>query len=441
MKLIQKKYYTKAQRKKHYIVVTLMSIVILFLIIVSFWLLPKLRKTDSGLQVKVEYPKAYASDSKGQTTVADNNPVTDDFSRDLNYFSYLTASKILEDHEQVNYSPISLYYALAMTSTGAKGKTAQEFQQLLGQQSIKDLSISCGNLYRQLYRDNKSCNLKLANSLWMNQSHKQETIVFEHEFLANAARNFYASSHIVDFAYPSAGKAMSEWISQETQNTLAPKFKVEEDQLMALINTVYFKGQWENQFNKQSSQKDTFTSENGKQNSYTFMNTAESGSFKVSDNYICASLPMKDHCSMVFVLPNEGGKLQELTSSPKTLQKIFESPMEDSGLITWKMPQMDFSSSLDLNGMLKSLGLISAFEDSANFSGMSTTPLLITSVKQDTMISVDESGVTASAYTKVDMAKSSMPEKTFAMILDRPFLYAIKASNGSLLFIGRYDGQ
>lgn len=153
---------------KRYLKFVIIALAILVLFICSFVLLSNFFKDSSGPQIKVNYPNAYAFDSDKQLNVQKTNPVKDDFSTDLTNFSFQTAAKLLTEHEQINYSPLSLYYALAMTSTGAAGKTADEFQTLLGQRSNKDLSIECGNLFRQLYRENKVCKLKLANSLWMN---------------------------------------------------------------------------------------------------------------------------------------------------------------------------------------------------------------------------------------------------------------------------------
>ncbi len=426
---------------KRYLKFAIIALAILVLFICSFVLLSNFFKSSSGPEVKVNYPKAYALNSDNQLNVWKQNPVKDDFSTDLTDFSFQTAAKLLTEYDQINYSPLSLYYALAMTSTGANGKTADEFQTLLGQRSNKDLSIECGNLFRQLYRENKVCKLKLAYSLWMNQTTHQESTTFKTEFVSNAARNFYASSHIVDFSAASAGKAMSNWISEQTNHQLSPKIETTDKQLLALINTVYFKAQWETQFDQSRTADDTFTSSDGSTHNCAFMNQVLSASFTKGTNYIKASLPLKDNCSMTFVLPNEGTTIKDLASSPENLSKIFHEKQTHYGNITWKLPKIDFSSSLNLKDMLNSLGLTSAFKESADFSGITNTPLLISLVRQDTRIKVDEKGVTASAFTQINMDKTSMPQEPAEMILDRPFLYAITASNGSILFMGTYNGQ
>ena len=81
-----------------------------------------------------------------------------------------------------------------------------------------------------------------------------------------------------------------------------------------------------------------------------------------------------------------------------------------------------------------------AFKSSADFSAMSTTalPLWISEVIHKAFIKVDEEGTEAGAATIVMMAGgkfSSEPE--FQMIVDHPFIYAIRDhKSGILLFLG-----
>ena len=86
--------------------------------------------------------------------------------------------------------------------------------------------------------------------------------------------------------------------------------------------------------------------------------------------------------------------------------------------------------------MLKELGVKLAFESNADFTGITDQMAYISNIQQETHISIDEEGVEASAFTQIDYTGSAMPEGRADMILNRPFIYGITASNGSLLFIG-----
>ena len=101
----------------------------------------------------------------------------------------------------------------------------------------KTLSTESGNLYRQLYKDNKIGKLKIANSLWLGNGTNDGLVRFKDSFIDNATKNFYASSYNVDFADIETGKAMGKWISENTNGTLSPKIKTKPDQIQSIINT------------------------------------------------------------------------------------------------------------------------------------------------------------------------------------------------------------
>ena len=90
---------------------------------------------------------------------------------------------------------------------------------------------------------------------------------------------------------------------------------------------------------------------------------------------------------------------------------------------------------------LERLGITAAFGDRADFSNLSRTPAYVSSVAQESHIGLDENGVEASAYTKVDiMEMSALPDPSvigeLELNLNRPFLYEIRTRQGIPLFIG-----
>jgi serine protease inhibitor len=86
------------------------------------------------------------------------------------------------------------------------------------------------------------------------------------------------------------------------------------------------------------------------------------------------------------------------------------------------------------------LGVSKAFdENAADFSAITDDVRpFISAIKQETFITIDEVGVEAAAYTKVDMSVTSIiiPENRIEMTLNRPFIYCVTSQNGMPLFIG-----
>jgi serpin B len=145
---------------------------------------------------------------------------------------------------------------------------------------------------------------------------------------------------------------------------------------------------------------------------------------------------MKSGSSMIFVLPDPEMDLQGLLSSANRLKDAFEGGDRAYGQITWKIPKFVFGSELDLVETLKDLGVRAAFEQTADFSGITDHMAFISSIIQNTHIAVDEKGVEASAFSKIDYYGAAKPEGQADMILDRPFLYGIRSATGQMLFIG-----
>ena len=135
---------------------------------------------------------------------------------------------------------------------------------------------------------------------------------------------------------------------------------------------------------------------------------------------------------MVFILPDEGVTVQSLLSSPESVKNIFEGGEDFSGEVVWQIPKFDFSSSFDLTDMLKDLGI----DENSDFSAISDDIISLSSVIQQTNISIDEKGVKASAFTSIQYSGAMPPEDRADMILNRPFIYGITDSMGNLIFVG-----
>ncbi|MDW2800895.1 serpin family protein [Clostridium boliviensis] len=397
------------------------------------------RNPHSESILDVVYPNAFAfEDDDTRRKVREENPVVDNFIAAINDFSYKTGALVLTDEgKNINYSPLSLYYALSIAASGAKSETETQLLDLLGIGNIQELSAQSGNLYRLLYRDNEIGKLKIANSIWLDDDVNDEAILFKDDFVKGSAENFYASSQRVDFASEETGKAMADWISSNTNGTLSPKIETDPDQILTILNTVYFYDQWINRFNKNKTAEDVFYLSNGSEVKSDFMNqTFGSAGFTKGKGYTRAGLSLKNAGQMIFILPDEGVSPYDLITSAEQMKEVFEGGESFNGEVVWKIPKFSFSSKLSMTDLLKELGVKSAFTPDADFTGITDHMAYITGILQETRISIDEDGVEASAFTQINYAGCAMPQGRVDMILNRSFIYGITAQNGSLLFVG-----
>lgn len=411
------------------------------LVFTGILLFPKLGQEDkpTGSLLDVVYPAVFAYDDyEARIALREQNPVDEAIVEAIRNFSYQSTSLLLsDDGRNQNYSPLSLYFALSLAASGAEQETAAELLTVLGVPDNATLAQQAGNLYRQLYHENKIGKLKIANSIWMDKDYLGQPLDFKDTFIKQAAEQFYASAHYVDFDQPESGEQIAAWIAEQTQGTLQPKFEADPEQILAIINTIYFYDQWIDRFSKDETAEDVFYLTNQNEVKSEFMNrTYGSAGFSRGDNFTRSSLALKNAAQMVFILPDKGVSPYDLLATPELTRLAIEGGEAHYGEVVWKLPKFSFSSTFDLKDMLIRLGVDKAFRQEADFSGITDHLAYISGVRQETHIAIDEDGVEAAAFTKIDFAGAAMPEGRAEMILDRPFIFAITGQNDSLLFIG-----
>ena len=91
------------------------------------------------------------------------------------------------------------------------------------------------------------------------------------------------------------------------------------------------------------------------------------------------------------------------------------------------LPKMDISDTNSLNEALRTFGVNAAFGSSADFSGISSTPMYISKIEQKARVQLDEDGTRAAAVTSSIMATALMREEEtpVEMTVNRPFAFVI----------------
>ena len=386
---------------------------------------------------KPVYPKSIEfEDTNSKIENQRKNLPDENFKNALRSFSGKSASKLLNSKkENMNYSPVSLYMALALASAGAAGTTEKEmFEALQLQGKDKDyLANEVGKLYRLLYSDNGIGKLKIGNSVWL-----QKGLLFNKSYTEKATNSFYASLFNVDFAKIETGKAMGKWVSENTYGTIDPDFKIDQQQILSIMNTIYFKDEWLDKMDEKLTKKDDFYLEDGKSIQCDFMNhTYSNHNFIKGDGYTASSLSLKNDGNVIFILPDKGVHVDELVKDSKKMTELFDLEKVEYGKVVFQIPKFEFDSNMDIKELLKALGVYNAFEESADFSGITDQGAYISSIRQQTHIAIDEKGVEAAAFTAIFYAGSApAKDKIVELILDRPFIYGITSGDGTLLFVG-----
>lgn len=359
------------------------------------------------------------------------------FAEQMERFACQTGAELLSGRENGCYSPVSLYLALSMAATGAAGETQAQMYSLLGAEDTERLAGECGALHQRLYRDDKNSKLYLANSVWTRQD-----ITPREEYAARLRDHFGAEQFSVPFD-AKTNREMTQWVKKHTQGLLTPEFDHDAQTVEVLLNTIYFKEAWQEPFVKEATQAGTFTDGDGAAVAADFMHISTIDGAYAGQAYTRAALPFAGGGEMIFVLPAEGETVDTLMSA-HGLQKLLDSGaagrenQERSYEIRWSVPKFRMGGERNLIPMLQTLGIVDAFDPMrADFSAASDTAAYISAVRQGAYFSVDEAGVEAAAYTEISKNEfAMMVDETLEMNLNRPFLYAVRSGDGTLLFMG-----
>lgn len=278
----------------------------------------------------------------------------------------------------------------------------------------------------------------MANSIWIDKG----TAV--NESFINTGRDYYeAETSNVDFSKAKAADSINSWISDHTAGKIkkiADKF--DDDTALVLVNTVYFKGDWLQEFERKNTRKDTFTNYDGSHNDVSMMNGDLYTDYLKESNFAAIRMSYKDdNFGMYVFLPDEGNSIKDFIKdmNSESWNKWKKGFVKNSIMV--EMPKLHIEFEQELNSMLKGFGMKSAFEPGADFSKMSPdNNLYISLVKQKCYIDVDEKGTEAAAATIVGMTKSAMGGAEKSFIANRPFVYVIEDKNtGLILFMGAVE--
>ncbi len=331
-------------------------------------------------------------------------------------------------------SPASLFFALAMTVEGASGNTKEQLLAALGTGDAL-LRSETGKLFRSLYFENEYGSFKVFNSAWLDGRAE-----FDQSTLNSIAENYYAECIAADFTGTDYKAQIASWVEERTNGLLGgdpESFSMDPETLMALINTLYYKDQWIDRFNADKTDKADFHNANGSVVSFDFMNRTSFGSFDTTEQFLAASLQLKNG-SIRFVLPNEGVTPEDILNDAAVFSMALNGATGGGyGEITWSVPKFDYSVEVELSDTLKAMGITDAFiGDAADFSGFTKSEkLFIGGVKQGSKIAIDENGIEAASYTEIAFAGTAMPTDRADMILDKPFLYIVSV-DGLPVFVG-----
>ena len=368
----------------------------------------------------------------------------------VNDFAFTMAGLLadMEAGESYVYSPVSLSFLLGMLSEGAAGTTREEITAAMGfGKSGQDaMNEFCRNLMviaaTAATGDEK---FELANAAVLN---KGFTLL---ESYKKSTKNYYdAFVTTKDFEKDNVIGYVNKWASRHTHGRIEEVLKTLDPTACAiLMNALYFKAGWHEVFDSYFTKEEGFTRADGQKKTVKMMRRKDmfvSTPYATGKDFAAVRLdygnpnsPTPGNYSMTIILPDEGKSATDVLGSFDhdswaALQASFSSQTVDL-----KLPRFDVASGMELNDILKEMGITSMFAN-ADFSNMTEQAVYISLVKQVANISVDESGTEAAAVSVAVFDGASPEPPTFIPFhADHPFIFAItENTTGAILFLGCY---
>ena len=314
------------------------------------------------------------------------------------------------------WSPYSVAVALAMTRTGARGRTAAEMDRVLHAPPLEQLNGGLGaedallekrsRTVRRADGSTAKVELHVANSLW-----GQRGVAWQSAFLDALARSYGVGMRLVDYRNPEAARLqINAWTSDQTHgkiDNLISEGVLTALTRLVLVNAVYLKAPWEEPFEKGRTEDLPFIRPDGSTVTVPTMRTeSRTARYARGAGWQAAELRYAgNELAMTVILPDRGtlDALQNDLDGDR-LAEILRSPAR-LGALDLRIPKWTFRTATSLNGTWPTGHAHRIRRSTADFSGMtSKEELYISQVMHEAFVAVDEAGTEAAAATAVAIA-------------------------------------
>ncbi|KAF1752221.1 hypothetical protein GCK72_018775 [Caenorhabditis remanei] len=292
-------------------------------------------------------------------------------------------------NESLVFSPLSLALALSLVHLAARGETRNEIRETIASGSTEEqYEQHFSNISTSLSANNEKIEIKIANHIF---------------------QRYHISGLVA-----------------------------------VLINALYFKAKWRNPFYPQSTSKRTFYSSAASKREIDFMHARKVfRKYSENDQFEILTLPYQDETfTLSIFLPIN---IFDLTNLLKKLDSVtFQKLLSNSTntFVNVAIPKFKIETESKLNEALMSLGIKTAFSNSADLGNMGNG-IYVNEVFHKALIEVNESGTTAAATTNVNILVSGLrmsnrTKKPIEFIADHPFLFVLSKDNNPI-FLGIYN--
>jgi len=364
-------------------------------------------------------------------------------------------------------SPYSIQTSLAVTYAGAADQTRVEMARVLHypkddaevHRSFAALRKTLDDIMQRSVRETEAIrkyggSMDPITLITVNRLFGQTGYAFREPFLELVKGYYDAPLETLNFKMDPADatKHINAWVEEQTRQrirSLIPAGTLNEATRLVLVNAIYLKAPWADEFSESATQPRPFHPGGHDSVMVPTMRTQRSLGYARRAGYTALTIPYYGgDLQFLILFPDKVDGLAELE------QKATAGLLSDGAQLGQKdvilyLPKFKLEPpTLSLGKELQTLGMKTAFDipqGSANFDGLAPREpdnyLCISAVFQKAFLSLDEKGTEAAAATALAMrlgsAMSRERPRPVEVRVDHPFLFAIQhRPSGACLFLG-----
>lgn len=354
-------------------------------------------------------------------------------------------------------SPYSARLCLAMLANGTKGETQAELLDALQIDDLDAFNQSVKELLETYDGYARIMSLDTANSIWLNQSWFDGKGAYLPDFVEKMDENYRAT--VEEVTNTDSVERVNAWVSQKTNDKI-PTILTEDNRefVTALVNAVYFKAAWENEFSESRTDKADFTNADGSTDTVDMMHQTSGFGYYATPGIEALKMDYRKYA----VDNPEGDNWEYFRDADfsmyliKADQQIDVQALLDQAEFTYgdvdiSVPKFKVEYGAALDDALQALGVKTAYDrDKADLTAMLDPSSLpggqhfLDTVLQKAYIAIDEKGTEAAAVTAAmngaGAEPPSRPKLVRTFTADSPFWFVIRDNaNQEILFVGQYE--
>lgn len=354
-----------------------------------------------------------------------------------NNFGFKIFKKLHEESPDDNLfiSPTSIATALTMTLNGADGNTKSQMQSTLelSDFTIEEVNGAYQTMLPAIQSLDDEVTLNIANSIWNHAAYPAHQ-----EFLDTNEKHFFSEIHVLDFFADDAKTRMNDWVNDKTNGLIETIIdRISPDDIMFLINAIYFKGNWNVPFDPEHTlEQDFYVDTNTTEQVDMMRMERETFPFVNTEKFSMVDLAYGDSIySMSVLIPKMDYDVNDIVEDLNTENwNSWVAQLQNQDLYL-ALPKFEMKYDKELKDILSAMGMKDVFTDAADLSDLAQGDIYVSSVKHKSFITVDEEGTEAAAVTSVTVTtESAVP----LLVANQPFVFVIRENVGnSVLFAGK----